>query len=243
MDPTIGSVHRSVVGSFMPVKIMLPLYSTTYLSLSNLTAHPAAVRTRIPNREAIDNSRTIWPKSGVGRPGIIISHICVDITLRPSAKAIFSGHVVCRRLWTGILSMFNIWVAPESAIASFNAIFIAAYPHFGSLCGVIEENMLSCVLPCLCLCIRLASVLADSRLVVNPSETFDVMTVMLSSSTIISQAGEYILVGSSTMLITENVSFHLNATSLLIAPNRHICRNTVLWRFFVAHLYPAHSGG
>ena len=109
--------------------------------------------------------------------------------------------------------------------------------HFGSLCGAIKENMLSCVLQCVHLRIRLASVLANSRLVVNLSETFDVTTVMLSSSTIISQAGEYILVGSDAMLITENVSLHLNATSLLITPNRHICGKTVMWRYFVAQLY------
>ena len=57
-DPTIGRVHRSVVGSFMPVKLIFPLYLTTHFSLLNLTVHPAVVRTRIPNREAIDNS--VW---------------------------------------------------------------------------------------------------------------------------------------------------------------------------------------
>ena len=58
-EPTIGSVHRSVVGSFIPVKIIFPLYFTTHFSMSNLTVHPASVRTRIPNREAIDNSGTM----------------------------------------------------------------------------------------------------------------------------------------------------------------------------------------
>ena len=31
-EPTIGRVHRSVVGSFMPVNIILPLYLTTHFS-------------------------------------------------------------------------------------------------------------------------------------------------------------------------------------------------------------------
>ncbi len=31
--PTIGRVHRSVVGSFIPTKIILPLYLTTHLLL------------------------------------------------------------------------------------------------------------------------------------------------------------------------------------------------------------------
>ena len=49
---------------------------------------------------------------------------------------------------------------------------------------------------------------------------------MSSSSTITTWVGEYIWVGSKSMLITENVSLHLNATSPLIAPNRHFCGKT-----------------
>ena len=56
-------------------------------------------------------------------------------------------------------SMIKIWVAPESAIASFYAIVITAYAHFDSCHGANEEN-------------------ADSRLFVEPSETFEVTTVM-----------------------------------------------------------------
>ena len=72
-----------------------------------------------------------------------------------------------------MLSMTKIWVAPESAIASFDAIVIAAYAHFDSFCGANEEN-------------------ADSRLFVEPSEMFDVTTVMSSSSTTNSLTGENI---------------------------------------------------
>ena len=166
-EPTIGKVHRSVVRSFMPVNIILPLYLTTHFSMSNLTVHPASVSTRIPKREAIDNSGTMCPTSVVGRPGIKISHICVDITLSPSANATLSGHVVFCLLWTGVPSMTKIWVAPESAIASFDAIVIAVY----SPVAVVNEEK------------------TDSRLVVEPSETFDVTSVMSSSSTIISLTG------------------------------------------------------
>ena len=134
-DPTIGRVHRSVIGSFMPVKIILPLYLTTHFSMSNLTVHPASVTTRILNREAMDNSGTMCPMSVVGRPGIIMSHMCVDMTCRPSANATFNGHIVFRLLWTGIPSMTKIWVAPESVIASLDAIVIAAYAR-----GANEEN-------------------------------------------------------------------------------------------------------
>ncbi len=147
--------------------------------------------------------------------------MCVDITLRPSANATLSRHVVFRLLWTGVLSMTKIWVAPESPIASFDAIALVVYAHFGCCFGANKEN-------------------ADSRLVVvQPSETFDVTTVMSSASTIILLMGENICVGSDAVLITENVSLHLNFMLPIIAPNRHICGNTVLWRFFVLHPYPA----
>jgi hypothetical protein len=59
-----------------------------------------------------------------------MSHMCVDMTRRPSANATFNGHVVLHLLWRGIPFMTKIWVAPESAIASFDAIVIAAYAHF-----------------------------------------------------------------------------------------------------------------
>jgi hypothetical protein len=52
------------------------------------------------------------------------------MTRRPSANATFNGHVVYRLFCTVIPSMTKIWVAPESAIASLDAIVIAAYAHF-----------------------------------------------------------------------------------------------------------------
>ncbi len=77
--PTIGRVQRSVVGSFMLIEIILPLYLTTHFLLSNFTVHPASVSTWIPKREAMDNSGTMCPMSVVGRPGIMMSHMCVVI--------------------------------------------------------------------------------------------------------------------------------------------------------------------
>jgi hypothetical protein len=43
--------------------------------------------------------------------------MCVDITLRPSARATLRGCLVGRLLLTGVPSMMKICVAPESAIA------------------------------------------------------------------------------------------------------------------------------
>ena len=96
---------------------------------------PRPEKVQIPNREAIDNSGTMCPTSVVGRPEIMMSHMCVDITCSPSTNATFSGHIVFRLLWTGMPSMTKIWVAPESAIASFNVIVITAYAHFDSCLG------------------------------------------------------------------------------------------------------------
>ena len=106
-----------------------------------------------------------------------MSHMWMDITRRLSANATLSGHVLFRLLWTGVLSMTKIWVAPESAIASFDACCL----------GANKEN-------------------ADLRLVVEPFKTFDVTTVMSSSSTMNSLTGENKRAGSDVVLITENVS-------------------------------------
>ncbi len=89
--------------------------------------HPASVSTRIPKREAMDNSGTMCPTRVVGRPGITMSHICMDSTRLPSANTTLRGHLVFPLLRTGVPSITKIWVAPESAIASFGAILIAAY--------------------------------------------------------------------------------------------------------------------
>ena len=118
---TIGRVYRSVIGFFMMTRIILPLYLTTHFLMSNLTVHPASVSTRITKREAIDNSGTMCPTGVVRRPGIMMSHMCVDIIQRPSANTTLSGHIVFCLLWTNVPSKTKIWVAPESAIPSFDA--------------------------------------------------------------------------------------------------------------------------
>jgi hypothetical protein len=83
--------------------------------------------------------------------------------------------------------MTKIWVAPKSAIATFDAIVIVSYAHFNCCLGANEEN-------------------ADLKLVVEPFEMFDVTTVMSSSSTMNSLTGENKRAGSDVVLITENVS-------------------------------------
>jgi hypothetical protein len=61
------------------------------------------------------------------------------MTRRPSANATFNGHVVFHLLWTGMPSMTKIWVAPESVIASLDAIVIVEYAHFDACLGAQGE--------------------------------------------------------------------------------------------------------
>ena len=117
-DPS-GKVHRSVALSLLPCKIILLSYQTVHLNLSNQTLDPAAVKTRMPNREANNNSGMICPVRVMGRPLMCMSHMCVVVTTRPSVSATRRGHVVFCLLTTGVPSMTKIWVAPESAMESF----------------------------------------------------------------------------------------------------------------------------
>ena len=83
----------------------------------------------MPNSDAMDNSGMMCPTNGVGRPGMSTSHVCVDITCRPSASATLRGLVVTRLFLTGVPSMMKICVAPESAIAACGGIVIVAWAN------------------------------------------------------------------------------------------------------------------
>ena len=126
-SPLRGRVHKSVVASLYPRNISLPLKVTTHLSTSKVTIHPTSVRTLIPKSDAMDSSGMICPVNIIGRPGMSTSHICVDITRRPSARATLRGQSVGRLFLTGVPSMMNICVAPESAIATCVDSGIAAW--------------------------------------------------------------------------------------------------------------------
>jgi hypothetical protein len=89
----MGSVHRSVDGSFFPHKIMFPLYHMFHLFLVNNTLHPASHRTLILLNDGIVNLGTTCPTSTFGRPGIVMSHVCVDFTFVPSSRLMVSGRM------------------------------------------------------------------------------------------------------------------------------------------------------
>ncbi len=73
----------------------------------------------------------------------------------------------------------------------------------------------------------------------EPDKTFEVTMAMSSSLIMISFTGENIIVGSDAVLITENVSLHLNATLLSIAPNSHICGKNHLMVELCAAVIPS----
>ncbi len=69
-----------------------------------------------------------------GRPDMLMSHMCVKMTCRPSAKITFSGHVVRHLFSTCVPSMMNSCVTPESAMAlmvSFVLVQIVAPANAG----------------------------------------------------------------------------------------------------------------
>ena len=100
-----GNVHKSVDGSLFPHKMIFPSYITLQLVLVNTTLHPALHSTPIPIEDAMDSLGTTCPTKTVGSPGMVMSHVCVDLTLLPSDKFIVSGCIAGRRFWMGVPSI------------------------------------------------------------------------------------------------------------------------------------------
>jgi hypothetical protein len=112
---------------------MFPLYHTLHLFLVNNTLHPALHRTLIPINNAIVSLGTTCPTSTFGRPGIVMSHVCVNFTFVPSGRLMVSGRMAGRMFLHGVPSMMKIEVAPISAIACYVAMAIALrYCGFGA---------------------------------------------------------------------------------------------------------------
>ncbi len=127
-----------------------------------MTLHLASVKTLMPKSEAIERSRMICPVRTNGRLLIIMSHICVDMTWRPSASKTFRGCLVIHLFTMGVPSITKIFVAPESAMAS----------------SVLKRKAAPANAGCLRTCLR-----ARALYVVAKQEViFDVRTVMLLSS-------------------------------------------------------------
>ncbi len=121
----MGSIHKSVAGSLNPRKIICFLYITSHFDLVNSTEYPALHSTWMPINDAIVNLGTMRPVKIVGRPGIVMLHMCVGFTLLPSDKLIVNGCAEGRTLLRGVPSMINMEVASVSVIAWFVLIAIA----------------------------------------------------------------------------------------------------------------------
>ncbi len=121
----IGNVHKSLDGSLFPRKITFPSFITLQLVLVNITSHPTLHSTLIPINDVMDSLGTTCPTKTVGRPGMVMFHMCVDLTLLPSGKFMVSGWSAGRKLWMGVPSIKKIEVAPMSAIAYYVSIVIA----------------------------------------------------------------------------------------------------------------------
>ncbi len=127
----IGSVHKLVALSSPLSSIILLSYHTVHFNLSNLTLHPALVNTAMSNRDAIESSGMMCPVRTTGSPLMWTLHICVDVTCRPSARDTVKGFVIGHLLITGVPSIMNICIAPESAISSLVLSGNAATAKFG----------------------------------------------------------------------------------------------------------------
>jgi hypothetical protein len=84
---------------------------------------------------------TMYPVNTVERPGIFMSHMCVNVTLLPSGKLIVIGLFVVRRFLTGVPFKMNFEVAPVSAIACVRAIVIS-FAHSNFLCFVLQLDVI-----------------------------------------------------------------------------------------------------
>jgi hypothetical protein len=76
---------------------------------------------QIPMRDTTFSKGMMFPFKTVGRPGIIILQICVDIICLPSGKLIVRGFLATSFLTMSRPFMMNMDIAPVSAIAWFAA--------------------------------------------------------------------------------------------------------------------------
>jgi hypothetical protein len=83
------------------------------------------------------------PVNVVGSPGILTSHMCVDLICRPSGRLIVRGFVAVHLFFTSTPSIMKIDVAPVSAIASDVAIVMALRYWFDGLPNILPAVSVS----------------------------------------------------------------------------------------------------
>ncbi len=91
----------------------------------NTTMHPALHKTCIPSNDAIVMSGTMCPVNVMGRLGMFMSQMWVDVTLLPSDRLIWIGCAASHLFLVGMPSMTNTEVAPVSETTCIGFISIA----------------------------------------------------------------------------------------------------------------------
>ena len=90
-----------------------------------MTSQPALHRMCMPSNDAIFILGTMCPINGWGRPGVKISHMCVDVILFPLGRLMVIGFVATHMLCAGAPAISRTDVAPVSAIARVGSMHIA----------------------------------------------------------------------------------------------------------------------
>ncbi len=121
----MGRVHRSLVGSLNPIKITFPLQMTSHFLSSKFTWHPALHNTQMPRSDAIIILGTMCPMSVNGKPGMVTSHMRVDVTFFPLGREIVIGLMAIRLFLQFVPSMTKREVAPVSATVCVGLIIMA----------------------------------------------------------------------------------------------------------------------
>jgi hypothetical protein len=165
------------------------------------------------------------PIKTIGRPGMMMSHTCVDCIYFLLGKCIVRGKVYMCLLLTLVLSMIKMEVAPVSTIAWFVAIVSAfiycsmGVPNNAQAVATIKKWDVYCFKNC---------------------NQFDVTTVALSSPQ--DEDTELIEVGSKDNEVAENKLLHLCANDRISTPHRQLFRlpsRTNLHILVVHGSYPA----
>ena len=192
----------------------------------------------MPSSDATERCGTMCPIKLVGRPGILISHVCDECTLRPSGKRIVNGRTATCLFSTSTPSITKMDVAPVSAMA----------------CDVAIVNAFRCSDVALPKRVRAVCAI-DGRLFPKTAsrrfEQLEATTVLSSSSMVEATNGvpslvtlKQKLLGSKEEVVAETKWLHSFATHTrpFSAPNRQACVGSiVLYIPFVQASHPAAS--
>ena len=113
-----GRRHNRVTGSRVPVRMRLWPSKMWHALASYLTVYPASQNTAVERSDACVRPGTMWALVAFGRrPGMSISHVCVDWSVAPSGSMIVIGAVATCLLRTGAPCAMKWLVAPVSLMA------------------------------------------------------------------------------------------------------------------------------